>query len=111
MGWVFNATPRLGPRPVTHRIGGLMGPRADMEWCGKSRLRRDSIPGQSSPAHMLKRFLYYLVEDNYSFTKMEAGISFGTLVLSTSLHGVTSRKTITLILIALSTSDVRQLLS
>ena len=29
--------------------GGWMGPRAVLDRCGKSRLRRDSIPGASNP--------------------------------------------------------------
>ena len=40
MGWVVNVTPRpLYPRerPGTHRIGGWVGPRAGLDWCGKSR--------------------------------------------------------------------------
>ena len=39
MGWVVNATPRsLYPqeRPGTYCIGGWVGPRAGMDWCGKS---------------------------------------------------------------------------
>jgi hypothetical protein len=41
MGWVVNATPRpLCPRerPGTHCIGGLVGPRAGLDKCGKYRL-------------------------------------------------------------------------
>jgi len=40
MGWVVNATPRpLYPRERsgTHCIGGWVGPRADLDGCGKSR--------------------------------------------------------------------------
>jgi len=29
--------------------GGWVGLRAGLDWCGKSRLHRDSIPGPSSP--------------------------------------------------------------
>jgi len=36
-------------RPSTHCTGGWVGPRAGLNRCGKSRLHRDSIPGQSSP--------------------------------------------------------------
>ena len=39
MGWVVNATPRpLYPleRPGTHCIGGWVGPRADLDGCGKT---------------------------------------------------------------------------
>jgi hypothetical protein len=32
-------------RPVTHYIGGWVGPRAGLDGCGKSRLHQDSIPG------------------------------------------------------------------
>jgi hypothetical protein len=32
--------------PIT---GGRFGPRAGLDGCGKSRLRRDSISGPSSP--------------------------------------------------------------
>jgi len=40
MGWVENSTPQpLYPRerPGTHCIGGLGGPRAGLDGCGKSR--------------------------------------------------------------------------
>jgi len=50
--WVVNATPRpLYPRerPGTHCIGGWVGLRDGLDWCRKSRLHRDSIPGPSSP--------------------------------------------------------------
>jgi hypothetical protein len=46
-GVVVNATPRpLCPRegPGTHCIVGLVGPRAGLDGCGKSRQHRDSIP-------------------------------------------------------------------
>ena len=36
-------------RPGTHCTEGWMGPRAGLERCRKSRLHRDSIPGQFSP--------------------------------------------------------------
>ena len=36
-------------RPGTHCTGGWMGPRADLDRCGKSRLDKDSIPGPSTP--------------------------------------------------------------
>ena len=32
-------------RPGTYCIGGWVGPRAGLDRCGKSRRRRDSIPG------------------------------------------------------------------
>jgi hypothetical protein len=51
-GWVVSATLRpLYPRerPVTHCMVGWVGPRAGVNRCGKSRRRRDSIPGSSSP--------------------------------------------------------------
>jgi len=38
----------LGKRPGTHCIGGWVGPRANLDECGKSRPHRDSIPGPSS---------------------------------------------------------------
>jgi len=44
------------PRPgrFTHGkdslyIGGWVDPRAGLDWCGKSRLHQDSIPGPSTP--------------------------------------------------------------
>jgi hypothetical protein len=46
--WVVSATPRpLYPRerPGTHCIGGWVGPRAGLNWCGKSHFYRNSIPG------------------------------------------------------------------
>jgi len=48
--WVANVTPRsLYPRerPGKLCVGGWVGPRADLEGCGKSRLHRDSIPRPS----------------------------------------------------------------
>jgi hypothetical protein len=54
MGWVENTTPwPLYPRERhgTYCIGDWVGPRADLDGCGKSRPHRDSIPGPSSP-HM-----------------------------------------------------------
>ena len=36
-------------RPGTHCTGGLVGPRASLDRCGKPRPHRDSIPGPSSP--------------------------------------------------------------
>jgi hypothetical protein len=36
-------------RPGTHCIGGWVGPRAGLDWCGKSSHHRDSTPGPSSP--------------------------------------------------------------
>jgi hypothetical protein len=37
-----------GERPGTHCTVGWVGPRADLDRCGKSRAHRDSIPGPSS---------------------------------------------------------------
>jgi hypothetical protein len=36
-------------RPGTHCTGGWLGPRANLDGCGKSRPNRDSIPGPPSP--------------------------------------------------------------
>ena len=36
-------------RPGTHCTGGWVGPRAILDWCGKSLSHRDSIAGPSSP--------------------------------------------------------------
>jgi hypothetical protein len=36
-------------RPGANFTGGWVGPRADLDVCKKSRTRRDSIPGPSSP--------------------------------------------------------------
>jgi hypothetical protein len=33
-----------GKRPGTHCIGGYVGSRAGLGWCGKSRSHWDSIP-------------------------------------------------------------------
>ena len=44
MGWVVNATLRplySRERPGTPCIGGWVGPRADLDGCGKSRPHRD----------------------------------------------------------------------
>jgi hypothetical protein len=52
-GWGVSVTPRPlstpGKDPVPHCTGGWVGPRADLDRCGKSRPHRDSIPGPSSP--------------------------------------------------------------
>ena len=52
MGWVVSTTPRPlyhRERPGTHCTGGWVGPRTDLDVCGKSRPHRDSIPVPSSP--------------------------------------------------------------
>jgi len=52
MGLVVNASPRpLYPRetPGTHCIGGWVATTAGLDWCGKTRPHRDSIPGPSKP--------------------------------------------------------------
>jgi hypothetical protein len=36
-------------RPCTYCIGGWVGPRAGLDWCGKYRPQRDSIPGPFRP--------------------------------------------------------------
>jgi hypothetical protein len=43
--WVVSTTPRSlysRERPGTHCIGSWVGPRANLDGCGKSRLHRDS---------------------------------------------------------------------
>ena len=42
------ALPR-GKKPGTHCIVGWLDPGAGTDGCGKSRPRRDSIPGPTSP--------------------------------------------------------------
>jgi hypothetical protein len=51
MGGQHHAPAALSPgkRPRTHFIGGWVGPRAGLDGCRKSRSRRNSIPGPSSP--------------------------------------------------------------
>ena len=52
MVWMINATPRpLYPRerPGTHFVGGLVGPRAGLDGCGKTPIHWDSIPVPPSP--------------------------------------------------------------
>jgi hypothetical protein len=52
MGWVVNAMPRplyTRERPVTHCIGGSVGPRAGLDWCGKSRPPPGSDPQTVKP--------------------------------------------------------------
>jgi hypothetical protein len=47
--WVISAKHQLlypREKPGTHCIGGWVGPRADLDGCGKSRPDRDSIPGR-----------------------------------------------------------------
>jgi hypothetical protein len=49
--WVVRATPRPyypRERPGTHCTGGLLGQRAGLDVCEKSRPKRDSIPRPSS---------------------------------------------------------------
>jgi len=38
-----------GKKAGTHCTGGWVGPRDGLDGCGKSRPRRDSIPGPSTP--------------------------------------------------------------
>ena len=67
MGWVVNATPRPfypRERPGTHCIGGWVGPRADLDVCGKSRPHRDSIPGPSSPQRVPYIYIYIYIYIN-----------------------------------------------
>ena len=59
-------------RPDTHCIGGWVGVRAGLDGCGKSHLKRDSIPGPSSPQRVtilteLSRFLINFVQNADSF--------------------------------------------
>jgi hypothetical protein len=61
MGCVINATPRpLYPRerPGTHCIGGWVGPRDILDWCGTFRPYRDSISGPSTRGESLYRLSY-----------------------------------------------------
>jgi hypothetical protein len=61
MGWVLNATPRPlyhRERPVSHCIGGWVGPRADLDSCGKSRLHRDWSPDRPARSESLYRLSY-----------------------------------------------------
>jgi len=44
-----SAAPYPRERPGTHCTGGWVGLRAGLDWYGKSRPHRDSIPGPSSP--------------------------------------------------------------
>ena len=44
-----SAAPYPRERPGTHCTGGWVGLRTGLDWCVKSRLHRDSIPGPSSP--------------------------------------------------------------
>jgi hypothetical protein len=45
-------------RPSTHCTGGWVGPRAGLDWCGKSRPHRDSIPDRPAHSHSLYRLRY-----------------------------------------------------
>ena len=38
-----------GKGPGTHCVGSWVGPRAGLDWCGKSQPHRDLISGPSSP--------------------------------------------------------------
>jgi hypothetical protein len=62
-GWVVNATPRpLNNREETciHFTGGCMGPRTDLDWCGKLRYYWDSIPGPSNQP-VASRYTDYVI--------------------------------------------------
>jgi len=50
-GWSTPRPGRFAPRerPGNHYIGDWVGVRVVLNGCGKSRPRRDSIPGSSSP--------------------------------------------------------------
>ena len=51
-GWVVHVMPRRfypKEKPVTHCIGGRVGPRVGLDGCGKPRPHRYSIPGRCSP--------------------------------------------------------------
>jgi len=61
MGRMVNATPRplyRRARPVTHCIGGWVGPRAGLNTCGKSRPYQNSDPGPYSHSESLYRLSY-----------------------------------------------------
>jgi hypothetical protein len=55
-------------RPGTHCTGGRVGLRASLDVCEKSRLHRDSIPGQSIST-FLKEY-----EGNYSNSRNRDGL-------------------------------------
>jgi hypothetical protein len=55
-----------GKRPGTHCIEGWVDPRAGLDWCGKSRPHRDSIPGPSS----LCEFACVFGQDAYLLRKI-----------------------------------------
>ena len=49
-GWMVNGTPMpLYPREKDPVTEGRVGPRADLDGCGKSRPHRDSIPRPFRP--------------------------------------------------------------
>ena len=62
MGLVINATPQpfySRERPGTHCIGGWVGPRADLDGCGKSRLPSGFDPqDRSARSESLYRLSY-----------------------------------------------------
>ena len=41
-----------GKKSGTHCIGGWVGPRTGLKWCGKSRPHRDSIPRPFNPGRI-----------------------------------------------------------
>ena len=59
---VVSSTPRPhftpGERPGTHFKGGLVGPRAGLDRCGKSRPHRNSIPDRPARSQSLYRLSY-----------------------------------------------------
>jgi hypothetical protein len=50
----------LEKRPVTHCVGGWVGPRTGLDWCGKSRPRQNWIPGPSRPQKVAKPTTLFL---------------------------------------------------
>jgi len=61
MGWMVDTTPRpLYPRerPGPFCIGGRVRPRVGLDWCGKIRSQRDSIPDRSARSKSLNQLSY-----------------------------------------------------
>ena len=63
------AAPYPRERPGTHCTGGWVGLRAGLDWCGKSRPHRYSIPGPSSPQAVRypAPHVQYLFPENCAF--------------------------------------------
>ena len=57
----------LGNRNGTHCIGGWVGPRADLDQCGKTRLHRDFFFIFSYTLHFIRTCVFVLIVLHFAF--------------------------------------------